>query len=73
MSESRCPYLRCVTTAMRESLDLRVEAQMDITRTWYCRHPFHGITLELGDARREMEKHCAACTLPRQQRDEATD
>jgi len=41
--------------------------------TWYCRHPFHGLTLELGDARDDVEKHCAACSLPGRQPDAEAD
>lgn len=65
MDSPACQYLACERTAVRASLDLSRAAPMIITVTWYCEHPFHGIRLELGDARREMEEHCAACSLPR--------
>jgi len=73
MTESACPYLVCEKTAFRASLDLSAAAPVSLVVTWYCRHPFHGIRLELGDARREVEKHCAACLLPRQQQDGGAD
>ena len=60
-----CPYLAFEKTAFRESLDLSVASQLIVTVTWYCEHPFHGIRLELGDARAEVEKLCAGCSLPR--------
>jgi hypothetical protein len=63
MKESTCPYLVCEKMAFRESLDLSEGAPVSIVVTWYCRHPFHGIRVELGDARREVEKICAACSL----------
>jgi hypothetical protein len=65
MTEPACPYLARETTAFRESLDLSREAPFRVVVTWYCEHPFHGIRLELGDARAEVERHCAVCSLPR--------
>ena len=65
MTHPPCPYLVCEKTAFRATLDLSEAAPVSIVVTWYCRHPFHGIRLELGDARHEVEKHCAACSLPR--------
>jgi len=73
MTEPCCPYLVCEKTAFRASLDLSAAAPMNIVVTWYCRHPFHGMRLELGDARSEVERHCAACSLPRQQVDGGAD
>jgi hypothetical protein len=70
MTESDCPYLVRETVAYRESLDLSRSAPTRVVVTWYCSHPFHGIRLDLGDARAEVEKLCAACTLPRQHGDE---
>jgi len=67
MTESGCPYLVCEKTAFRGGLDLSEAAPVNIIVTWYCRHPFHGMRLELGDARSDVEKRCAACPLPRQQ------
>jgi len=73
MTESGCPYLTCEKTAFRGSLDLTEAAPVSIIVTWYCRHPFHGMPLELGDARSEVEKHCAACSLARQEPDDGAD
>ena len=70
MTHPACPYLTCEKTAFRASLDLSKAAPVSIIVTWYCRHPFHGMPLELGDARREVEEQCAACPLPRQQPDD---
>ena len=64
MTESGCPYLTCEKTAFRGSLDLAQAAPVSVIVTWYCRHPFHGMSLELGGARGEVEDHCAACSLP---------
>ena len=69
-SESACPYLTCAKTAFRASLDLSAAAPVSVIATWYCRHSFHGMDLELGDARREAEQHCAACPLPRRLSDD---
>jgi len=69
MTEPCCPYLVYEKSAFRGSLDLTAPAQADVVVTWYCEHPFHGLRLELGDARSEVEKHCAACSLPRRQPD----
>ena len=69
MTKAGCPYLVCEKTAFRTSLDLSAAAPVTIIVTWYCRHPFHGLRLELGDARSEVEKHCAACSLPGRQPD----
>ena len=66
MTHSCCPYLTCEKTAFRQSLDLSKAAPVSIIVTWHCRHPFHGMPLELGDARGEVEDYCAACSLPRQ-------
>ena len=72
MTESACPYLVCEKTAFRASLDLSAAAKVSIVVTWYCRHPFHGMRLELGDACTDVEEQCAACPLPRLlSRDEA--
>ena len=69
MTHPACPYLVCEKTAFRASLDLSAAAPVSIVVTWYCRHPFHGIRLELGDARGEVEKLCAVCALPRHEPD----
>jgi hypothetical protein len=70
MKRPACPYLVRERTAFRESLDLSQEAPFQVVVTWYCKHPFHGIRLELGDARVEVEQVCAACTLPLPQSDQ---
>jgi hypothetical protein len=72
MTEPRCTYLQCVKTASRASLELSAAAPVHIVATWHCRHPFHGIQLELGDVRSEVERHCATCSLPRPGRDGAS-
>ena len=66
MNAPACPYLTCEKTAFRASLDLSAAAKVNIIVTWYCQHPFHGMPLELGDARGDVEQQCAACPLPRQ-------
>ena len=63
MKKPACPYLLRETTAYRGNLDLSAPAKYEVTVTWYCEHPFHGIRLELGDAGCDVESHCAACTL----------
>ena len=73
MTESGCPYLTCEKTAFRGPLDLTEAAPVSIIVTWYCRHPFHGIRLELADARNDLEKRCRACSLPRLQSDAEAD
>jgi hypothetical protein len=73
MTHSCCPYLTCEKTAFRASLDLTEAAPVSIIVIWHCRHPFHGMRLELGDARSEVESHCAACSLPKQQPDGGAD
>ena len=73
MTDSDCPYLRCERTAFRESLDLSVEAPMTVILWWSCQHPFHGIAVDLGDARLAVERHCAACSLPRSRADGSAD
>ena len=65
MTDPACPHLVREKTAFRESLDLSGDAPFRVIVTWYCEHPFHGIRLELGDARAEVERHCAVCSLPR--------
>lgn len=65
MTDSFCPYLACEKKAFRASLDLTKAAPVSIIVTWWCRHPFHGMRLQLGEVRGEVEKHCAACSLPR--------
>jgi hypothetical protein len=70
MDGMHCPYLHCETTAFRRvGIDLGEPAQVSVTRVWYCRHPFHGLRLELGDARLDMEERCGACGLPKEQPD----
>ena len=60
-----CPHLVRETIAYRESLDLSRESRTRVITAWQCVHPFHGIAVDLGDVRGEMEHHCAACRLPR--------
>ena len=67
MAKLHCPYLKHERAARRESLDLSAPAQYEVISTWHCVHPFHGIRLELGDGRADVEQHCGACTLPRAQ------
>jgi hypothetical protein len=69
MTHPACPYLACEKSAFRASLDLSESAPVSIIVTWHCRHPFHGMALELGDTRGEVDIHCSACPLPRQQPD----
>ena len=69
MTDSSCPYFTCEKTAFRGNLDLTEAAPVSIVVTWHCKHPFHGMPLELGDARGEVEEQCAAFPLPRQQPD----
>ena len=64
MKEPACPYLVLETTTFRKNLDLSAPADYEVVSTWYCVHPFHGIRLELGDARADVEARCADCTLP---------
>ena len=73
MTDSHCPYLTCEKSTFRESLDLTEPDSMRIVLTWYCEHPFHGVALELGDARLAMERRCAACSLPRPEPESDTD
>jgi hypothetical protein len=70
MTECSCPYLVCEKTAFRGTLDLSAPPSPIVIVSWYCEHPFHGIRLDLGDARAEVEQLCAACTLPRPGSDE---
>jgi hypothetical protein len=67
MTQCACPYLVCEKAAFRGSLDLTKPAPVNVVVTWYCRHPFHGLRLELGDTRSEVEKQCEACSLPQRQ------
>lgn len=64
MKKPLCPYLIRETTVHRGSLDVSAPAPYEVISTWYCTHPFHGIRLELGDGRADVEQHCGACTLP---------
>ena len=64
MNGLHCPYLVRETIAYRESLDLSREARTRVVTAWQCAHPFHGIAVDLGDEREEMERHCASCRLP---------
>ena len=65
MKRPTCPYLVQEKTAFRGNLDLSSPASVRVIVTWYCEHPFHGMRLELGDARVAVEQQCAACPLPR--------
>jgi hypothetical protein len=65
MNEPGCPYLVRETTVYRESLDLSRAAPTTVVVSWHCKHPFHGIRLDLGDVRTAVEERCAACALPR--------
>jgi hypothetical protein len=44
--------------------------RFDVSKTWYCRHPFHGIHLQLGDAAPYVEERCRICGLPADDVDE---
>jgi hypothetical protein len=72
MNAPTCPYRACEKTAFRTSLDLSEAAPVRVIVTWYCEHPFHGLRLELGDARSDVESLCAACSLPRPEPDGGT-
>ena len=65
MTHPGCPYLVYEKAVFRGSLDLTAPPQVSVIVTWYCRHPFHGMRLELGDARGDVEEHCEVCSLPR--------
>ena len=66
-----CPYLRRETTGFRPvSLDLTEPAQLIVSHTWYCAHPFHGLRVELGDALLNVEQLCSACVLPHERPEE---
>ena len=67
---SGCQRERVNSSDLQETLDPSKPAPTTEIVTWYCAHPFHGIRLDLGDARADVEQHCAACTLPRPQSDE---
>ena len=69
MNAPACPYLTCEKATIRTNLDLSEPAQLMVIVTWYCEHPFHGIRLELGDARADVERHCSICTLPQPESD----
>lgn len=58
-----CPYLGKTDTGYRENLNLVGESKIIIFTTWYCKHPFHGVVLELGDAKLEADKNCGLCSL----------
>jgi hypothetical protein len=67
MHEPDCPYLHCETSAYRRvGLDLAEPGTLRVTHAWFCRHPFHGLTLELGDAWLDVQQACKACSLPRE-------
>jgi len=69
-----CPFLQCETTAYRcVGLDLAEPGSLCITRAWSCHHPFHGLTLELGDAWRDVQERCRTCGLPRVLAESAAD
>jgi len=60
-------YLTCEKTAFRASLDISDGTRASVIMTWHCRHPFHGMRLELGDVRCVIEKDCAVWSLPRRE------
>ena len=65
MASQTCCYLQLEKTARRppghELTDFR---RFDVRKTWYCRHPFHGIRLQLGEAPLDVEERCQVCGLP---------
>ena len=73
MPKPACPYLRREKIAVRNDLDLSVEAPARITVTWYCRHTFHGIPVALGESLEDAERCCRTCRLPRPQEHDDAD
>jgi hypothetical protein len=65
MTNARYPYLMCEKAAFRGRIGHSEAPTIIVILIWYCRHSSHGMRLELRDARSKVEKHCAACSLPR--------
>jgi hypothetical protein len=64
MRDGDCPYLRLERTARRlHGLSFEHAGPVEVSEVWYCRHPFHGIEVALGQDRREAQRACEACHL----------
>jgi hypothetical protein len=67
MTTRTCQYQELEKTAVRlPGHDLGESRSFDVKQVWYCRHPFHGIRIELGDGAVEAEERCRVCALPRE-------
>lgn len=65
MRERDCRYLRLEkTAACPQGLTFDCTAPVEVSETWYCRHPFHGVEVPLGGDRAAAANACAACSLP---------
>lgn len=40
---------------------------IEVREVWFCRHPFHGLPVPLGDVAAEAALRCGLCALPRDQ------
>ena len=49
---------------MRKNFDLKEAAEIAMSEKWFCKHPFHGVSIEMGDSISDVEEICASCTLP---------
>ncbi|HJW75499.1 MAG TPA: hypothetical protein VJ787_07485 [Thermoleophilia bacterium] len=60
-----CRYLRLEkSAACPQGLTFDRAAPVEVSETWYCRHPFHGVEVPVGNDRSEALSACAACSLP---------
>jgi hypothetical protein len=65
MTASACSFLRLEKIGHRLiGPDLEIATEFVMTESWWCRHPFHGIPLQLGDSSAAALEQCALCALP---------
>jgi hypothetical protein len=65
MTAPVCPFLRVEKIGHRRvGPDFEIALDFVMRESWWCRHPFHGIPLELGASSGEALEQCAACALP---------
>jgi hypothetical protein len=65
-----CPYIEVQRSAHRP-MTARGLGPIEVHEVWYCRHPFHGLPVPLGDVASAAARRCGLCPLPRDQQERA--
>lgn len=62
-----CPFMQVQRSGHRP-MTARGLGPIEVRERWFCRHPFHGLPVPLGDVAAEAARRCGLCALPRGER-----